>query len=634
MSSSFQTCPGCDSFILSDTASCPECGYVFDKDRAAAISSAADARDLKSQQIYNTCRSCGEQVRDGLVRCWKCNAFMRTDVENKYKELQSTPQPIIFSETESRSEFLTPEERQRLANRVSVFDAMDDSEFTLRASVGQASSPTTVADDDGFELSDSVGQATAPAAQTAAPQTPAETATPAAEANAPQTGAPQTGDGAANEKSNGEKSNGEKSNGEKSNGESRKSGNGNPKPGDLDDDDFVGIAMQDERDSRRRKRSKLEEARKRRILLPCNSCGSWIRVRQDQSGRTVRCRQCKAPMVVPTMKAKKKKKKSAGSSQSVKLDWLEDIRLNMVSPTDVTLKPGSLEKSAESVDLCFHESGLHLIKYAAPKKSLFGKASDGPPEVAEQKKLIREHISKSGKIADLPHVELMSVPTDAIASLRLVQPVAEAHESMFAGVPVFGEGRVAVYLPLSLPDSKQAFLAMTLSNHRRVSRHLQSYFGRDLGAEANGVPEKETFDINMCHLSEVKVESLQNVVYYENDPEFDLEVAGFGCATCGIVITEEARARKKLGGAAGKGIAKAKCPKCGSKMGDQKAWKITSSPEEETAVEEEDASSVMTMDLKAATGQTDSGATSAAGEQSAAEPDSQNAAPTAGAETK
>ena len=631
MSSSFQTCPGCDSFILSDTASCPECGYVFDKDRAAAISSAADARDLKSQQIYNTCRSCGEQVRDGLVRCWKCNAFMRTDVENKYKELQSTPQPIIFSETESRSEFLTPEERQRLANRVSVFDAMDDSEFTLRASVGQASSPSAVADDDGFELSDSVGQATAPVAQTAAPQTPAaapaETAPAADAAPAAKNTAPAGEAGAT------EGAEVEKSNGEKANGESRKSGNGNAKPGDLDDDDFVGIAMQDERDSRRRKRSKLEEARKRRILLPCNSCGSWIRVRQDQGGRTVRCRQCKAPLVVPTMKAKKKKKKSAGSSRAVQLDWLEGIRLNMVSPTDVTLKPGSLEKSAESVDLCFHESGLHLIKYAAPKKSLFGKASDGPPEVAEQKKLIREHISKSGKVADLPHVELMSVASDAIAGLRLVQPVAEAHESMFAGVPVFGEGRVAVYLPLSLPDGKQAFLAMTLSNHRRVARHLQSYFGRELGAEANGVPEKETFDINMCHLSEVKVESLQNVVYYENDPEFELEVAGFGCGTCGIVITEEARARKKLGGAAGKGIAKAKCPKCGSKMGDQKAWKITRSPEEETQTEEEDASSVMTMDLKAAAGQTPEATSAVAGDQPAAEPAAQNAAPAAGGES-
>jgi len=128
---------------------------------------------------------------------------------------------------------------------------------------------------------------------------------------------------------------------------------------------------------------------------------------------------------------------------------------------------------------------------------------------------------------------------------------------------------------------------------------------------------------------EVKVESLQNVVYYENDPEFELEVAGFGCGTCGIVITEEARARKKLGGAAGKGIAKAKCPKCGSKMGDQKAWKITRSPEEETQTEEEDASSVMTMDLKAAAGRTSEATSAVAGDQPAA----QNAAPAAGGES-
>lgn len=620
MSTTFQTCPGCDSFILSDTASCPQCGHVFDQDRAAAITNAEQAQDLRTQQMYNTCRSCGEQVRDGLVRCWNCNTFVRSDVENRYKELQSTPQPIIYSETDSRSEYLTPEERETLKNRVSVFDAMDEGEFTLRASIG--GSDTAAGDDDGFELHDSVGQATMPTPTPApAPAVPVQPQ-PAAEQPVTQPTAETPAEqkqAAASQASPAEPAAPAEAK-TKANGESRKPSNGNARADDMDDDDFVGIALQDERESRKRKRDKIEEARKRRILLPCGSCGSWIRVRQDQGGRTVRCRQCKAPMVVPTMKAKKKKKKSGGRGPSIKLDWLEDLRLHAITPTDVSLKPGSLEKLAEAVDLCFHESGLHLVKYATPKKSLFGKSSDGPPEVAEQKKLVREHIAKHGKIADLPHAELMSVPTDSLSSVRLVQPVAEAHESMFAGVPVFGEGRIAIYLPVTIDEGKQAFLAMTLSNHRRVARHLKNYFQLELGAEANGVPAKEAFDINVCFLSEVKVEALQNVVYYQNDPEFELEVGGFVCSTCGIVITEESRARKKLGGAAGKGIAKAKCPKCSSKMGDQKAWKITSSPEEESATEVEDVASVMSMDLQSAS-------------QATAESQTQSAAPATAQDT-
>lgn len=564
MSTTFQSCPGCDSFILSDTAACPQCGHVFDQARADAISSAHESKEVRNQQMYNTCRNCNEQVRDGLVRCWNCNTFVRSDLEQRYKEMQESPQPVIYSETEKRTDYLTAEERERRAKKVNVFDAVDENEFTLRDGVAAAKDADS---DDGFELGSgaAVSQPAAPSSATP-PSTPA-----AAQSPTPPKPAAEA---------------------RPVNGEAKKASEpAADKP--IDDDDLFGIAMQDERETKRRKREKLQEARSRRILLPCGSCGAWMRIRQEQGGKTVRCRQCKAPLLVPVMKKKEKKEKKQAAPK-IAVQWIDELRLHVITPTAVTLKPGSLEKSSEPIDACFHSSGLHLLKYSKPKKSLFGKAADSPPPIDEQKKLIREHIQKTGKIANLPFGELQTINADSVSRVRLVQPVAEAHESMFAGVPVFGDGKIAIYLPLELEDNQQAFLSLPLSVYRKVSAALKENFNADVGAEANGVPAKETYDANVCFLSEVKIAALKNVEYYENDPAFELEVAGFICGTCGIAVTEEARARKKLGGAAGKGIAKAKCPKCSNKFGTQKAYRIVKSPDDEKpAEEEEDVSEVL-----------------------------------------
>lgn len=575
MSTTFQSCPGCDSFILSDTAECPQCGHVFDKERADAISSASKSKELRNQQMYNTCRNCNEQVRDGLVRCWNCNTFVRSDLEQRYKEMQESPQPVIYSETEKRTDYLTAEERERRANKVNVFDAVDDNDFTLRD--GTTASVTDADSDDGFELGS--GTVASQPVQSSPPSTPAPPAASAPSAEQPATPTDRPKEPAAEAKP--------------ANGEAKKTTKPAAEDKPLDDDDLFGIAMQDERETKRRKREKLKEARNRKILLPCGSCGAWMRIREDQSGKTVRCRQCKAPLTVPMMKKKEKtEKKQAVPKIDVK--WIDDLRLHVIKPTEVTLKPGSLQKSSELVDACFHSSGLHLLKYAPPKKSLFGKAADSPPAVEEQKKLIREHIQKTGKIANLPFGELQTISADSVPRVRLVQPVAEAHESMFAGVPVFGDGQIAIYLPLELEDNQQAFLSLPLTAYRKVSAALKENFDTDVKAEANGVPAKETYDANLCFLSEVKVAALKNLEYYQNDPAFELEVAGFICGTCGIAVTEEARARKKLGGAAGKGIAKAKCPKCSNKFGDLKAYKIVKSPDDEKpAEEEEDVSEVL-----------------------------------------
>lgn len=572
MSNTFQSCPKCQSFILSDTFECPECGHVFDEERAQASKNTRTDEAMKSLEMYDTCRECGESVRTGLVRCWNCNAFMRSDVEAKYREMTSQPQQIIFSDIpkDKRTEFIPAREDDGLMYRPrsKVFDADEESnEFSLRDESGGG-------EDTDFELQ----TPSAPA------QTPSVTP-PAAKADAATTEAAQADKPAA-------------VNAESPSETTEKPAARSAKPsatgGKSDVDDLVGIALQDQKETLRKKREKLLEARQRRVLLPCK-CGAWIRVHQDQGGRVVRCRQCKASVVVPVMK--KKEKDSSRKQQSgplIKVHWLDDVRLHVIKPTDVVLKPGSLEKSFDLVDVGLHESGLHTIKLAPPaKKSLFGKSADGPPAVDEQRKQIREQIEKTGKFDAIPFGELQSIGAEQALKVRLIQPVAEAHASMFAGVPVFGEGQIAIYLPLELPDSQQAFLSFPLSVCLKISDRLKSLFGLDLGLAENGIPLKEEYDTLKCHFSELPVKSLKNVIYYQNDPAFEVALAGHICATCGIAITEESRAKKKLGGAAGKGLAKAKCPKCSNKFGDQKAWTVVRKQDAAETEEEEDVSDVL-----------------------------------------
>ena len=70
------------------------------------------------------------------------------------------------------------------------------------------------------------------------------------------------------------------------------------------------------------------------------------------------------------------------------------------------------------------------------------------------------------------------------------------------------------------------------------------------------------------------MKELNQLNYYQADPTFTLEVTGWRCAGCKIVVSEAARAEAKLGGANGKGIAKAKCPKCTQKMGNQPLYQL------------------------------------------------------------
>src|SRR5690606_11448611 len=113
-------------------------------------------------------------------------------------------------------------------------------------------------------------------------------------------------------------------------------------------------------------------------------------------------------------------------------------------------------------------------------------------------------------------------------------------------------------------------------------------FGHNLG-----IPLADSYEELKCHYSGEPIKALEHVAYYEADPELETVLVGYRCEACGIAVSEEARQKEKLGGKAGKGIAKAKCPKCEQKMGNVPLYTL-----KET--EGEPSTPVETMDDEAA----------------------------------
>ena len=52
---------------------------------------------LQAQYRDHECPDCGEQVRSGLVRCWRCGGFLREDIAEKYQKMLDGPQQVTYS---------------------------------------------------------------------------------------------------------------------------------------------------------------------------------------------------------------------------------------------------------------------------------------------------------------------------------------------------------------------------------------------------------------------------------------------------------------------------------------------------------------------------------------------------------
>lgn len=527
------------------------------------VVSAPPSDSMKSASIHEPCPHCGEMVRTGLVRCWSCNGFMRADVAARYKDMTSNPQKIIYSTIplDQRTDFL-PARSDNTPAGSNVFDA---DEFTLSEDLSASSTAHRV--ENNKPASAERPASVAPSLNDG-PDKP-QTTTPAERGNAtkPATN-PEVDSAPAASESAG-------SNGKSGSSSRRAIQDSAP----ADPDDLLSIAMAEQREVKKRRGEKIAERQRKQMLVPC-SCGAWIRVNEDQSGKVVRCRQCKNPVTIPEIRKRIEKKDDKPAAPSLDIIWVNDVWFHALTPTSLVLKPGSLVDKHTESDIALTADGLHIVTYggAKQKKSLFGGGEKKGDQDA-QRKAVRVHIAATGAVRNLPDSEVRMIEVSKLPDLKLVQPIAKVQESMFAGVPVFGEGRIALFLPLDAGNGQQSYCSLPLSGWRILGDRLKSLYGIQLPAVENGVPENDKSDTMSCFVNQTKVESIRNLIYYQKDSGYQLELTGYRCKACGIAVSEEGRKKTKLGGANGKGIAKAKCPKCSAKMGEELLYRIKKSPE-------------------------------------------------------
>jgi hypothetical protein len=483
---------------------------------------------------------------------------MREDIAARYRDLTNNPQKIVYSTIpiEERTDYLPARHQLSSGARPVVYDADG---FSLSDDVLKSGDEFVV------PASDRAGQTAVSGAAAEMPASPPgpdkpRSVTPGGKPSAETTGSATTESAAE--------------------AAAPRSRSASTDSGTVDPEDLLSIAMQEEREGRRRRGEKIAERQKKQMLVPC-SCGAWIRVLEDQAGKVVRCRQCKNAVQVPEIRRKTDKKDAKATVPQLAITWINDVWFHSVNPTALVLKPGSLTDKHTEADIALTDSGLHVVTYGGDKKKKGGLSFGGAKksDVAAARNSVRAHVAATGQLKDLPDAGLRSIDKDSLSTVKLVQPVAKAHESMFAGVPVFGEGRIAVYLPLAGDGGEQTFCSFPLSAWRVFAERLNGLFAITLPAAANGVPDSDKADTALCFVNQSKVESIRNLLYYQKDPGYELELSGCRCKSCSVVISEDARMKKKLGSANGKGIAKAKCPKCSQKMGEDLLYRIKKAPE-------------------------------------------------------
>ena len=604
MSVSIISCPNCHTMLLDDTVQCPNCRHILGKGMLVETGERNTRSDVAYARQEDPCPSCGEMVRRGLVRCWNCSTFMRDDIAKSYQGMRQSPSPVIYSLPQDGADSDTGPTYQ-------FEESTDDDQATGWIDDDLVNLPD-IADDDlllaplvnaepdeddfetapGFEprVDETAVTETAASLQTISTvppdvlddilsssdtedtswitgdPMPAEDLTASSDSDAPApTSAPDGGD--------------------RSQPAANDTDSNVPHSVATAGDVLLQAALEQEAEATRRKKKPGRQASRGRVLVYCPN-GHRIEVSERHRGQTGRCPKCKSPFFVPAEDWESRSAQSADenagptdsgqsgetadseSSQATgqKLRWMEDIRLHKVDPTKLKLKTDSLTGEFQPVDLHFADDNILLVSLAAGKGGLFGGGKKTSPD--EARETVRTEVAEGKPLKDLSAAWSDAIDADAVSGIVIVQPAQDDYSSMFAGIPVFGEGRIAVRIPKAEGESLLRFLSFELSTFRRFAQNLDEVYHVSLPGAEFGIPMTDSFVEKVCHYSEQTLAVLQNVEFYQADPAFDVKLMGRECQGCGLVVSEDSRKKEKIGGTSGKGIAKAKCPKCEQRFGD------------------------------------------------------------------
>jgi hypothetical protein len=594
-------CPSCGTFLLDDTAECHSCGHVLNSKMAAKTKHQALPTDQAVDEDMESCSNCGEPCRKGLVRCWNCGAFTRAEIAALYMQrrdsgstepVQPFDLPVIEStsidqsDSSQRRKFATPEsflEAPPVAREES--DGGDDFELSEEVQMSEV-------DEDAFDLSEEIQLRTSgaddlespgstysltPIAEPPAAPPPAQadgdmetiplmpTMTDASGEQDAPAGIPSLDPSAAGETMAG---------GAPTGGDAPAAP---AAPSASPEDELLKIAAEEEAEiSQVRKGQRNKDT----FVVYCPQ-GHRIRVRERFRGKTGKCPQCESVFIVPAKQQPRPKKRTdveisavggeANANVGRYAKWMSDVRLHTVIPEKLKIKADSLTNDFQAVDVGIGKDDI-LIATLVAASGLFGGAAKKKPAV---RLAMLEYFTKPDAQPDGAVVASKRViGKDAFSQFVLAQPVPIGTESLFGNIPIFGAGRIAVRLPRAADDKNTQYLSFSLSEFRDFAESLRGVCGIEgFGSNAE-IPLTDQYETHKCHYNSTPVLNLQQLEFYQKDPSFKVEVSGWKCGTCGIVIGEEARKKEKLGGANGKAIAKAKCPKCGQKLGSNPLLKL------------------------------------------------------------
>jgi hypothetical protein len=342
-------------------------------------------------------------------------------------------------------------------------------------------------------------------------------------------------------------------------------------------DALLNAALQEETESQKRKARGGRRSHKGKALPPGSFVvycpqGCRIVVQEKHRGRTGRCPQCKSLFFVPpapvAQAAGEATPEAAAPATSKYSAWIQDVRLHKVNPLKLKLKPDSLLNEFESQDLGIQPEHLLLVSVHVAG-GMFGGGGDAKKKAVRDQ--IAEHLSMKGSPEGLPQKHTV-LTVEALAGIKLVQPSTPGEESVFADIPVFGSGRIAVRVPAADTANERAYVSFGLSQFRTLCEALET-FGvthiRESAVKA-GVPMTDETTEHVCHYTEARMQALNDIKYQQADPAMPLVLLGWKCAGCGLIVSEDARKKEKIGGKSESSVPKAKCPKCKKPMGNNR----------------------------------------------------------------
>ncbi len=599
MELSIRECPACGAVVMGDEQVCSDCGKALPTTQSAQQS----ASRVKAAVEETACPRCGVKVPRGVLRCRDCGTYMSREVEAAALAQQagrayipgSSSGGLVGGGAGFGSRGYAPSPPASPATS-SFADVADDDDFDLGPEVDLVDirmrdideaedrrSSGSIGEDD-FELGDGTGAvdygvaghaSAVPLVDEADFDAAVESPSAAQEVTPAPTEAASNGNAA-----------------------STAQGQAPPVPEmahsvETAGDVLLDAALAEQKEAE--KRGKHGRRRPRRTAVTAQSVdrflvfcphGHRIQVQDKHRGRTGRCPSCKALFFVPNADTNQTLGQAGGEPAATAAGdgsltapdpavvartytkWITDVHLHRVNPLKLKLKPGSLEAECDAVDL--GACPEHLLLAVVYSGSSPFRAMQEPKKKPVTRKAMLDHLAAGRPLAELPVPRSIPVTAELLTQLKIVQPSVPGEESLFADVPVFGVGKIALRVPAADAANERAYLSFTLSQFRALSQILSEVYGLAEYGSGTSIPLTDSLTESTCHYSDAVLSALapERLEYYRADPALKLVVLGRRCQKCGLVVSEESRRKEKIGGKTDASVAKAVCPKCKSKFGD------------------------------------------------------------------